>query len=282
MKDVDKIIQGINHLKPIPQVASKVMTFAQDPKSSMSKLAEIITYDQILTANLLKTCNSSYFGLPKKVDSVHQAIVYMGMDQVVDLVLISGGAENLKRRQEGYELEEGELWRYSVASALIARDLAEKQGLQGSHLVFTAALLKDIGKVVLNQYVADSFQKIQFLVSQHDYSFREAEKAVIGIDHAELGGLAAEKWGFSPQMVEIIRNHHLPDESVSYDSETCTVYLADMLCMMMGIGVGCDGLAYRFRREVVERLGFSDRDFQEIMAGFGERLHQVEELINAA
>jgi putative nucleotidyltransferase with HDIG domain len=282
MKDVGKIIEGIRNLQPMPQVANKVLAFAQDPKSSMSKLAEIITYDQILTANLLKTCNSSYFGLPRKIDSVHQAIVYMGMDQVVDLVLMSGGADNLKRRQEGYDLDEGELWRYSVASALIARDLAERQGLSSSHLIFTAGLLKDIGKVVLSQYVADSFQKIQFLVSEHDYSFREAEKAVIGIDHAELGGVVAEKWGFSPQMVEIIRNHHLPDESVSYDSETCTVYLADMLCMMMGIGVGCDGLAYRFRREVVEDLGFSDRDFQQIMAGFGERFREVEELINAA
>lgn len=281
MKDVDTIIKGINKLKPIPQVANKVMSIAQNPKSSMGQLAEIITYDQALTANLLKTCNSSYFGLPRKVDSVHQAIVYMGMDQVVDLVLLSGGAENLMRKQNGYDLDEGELWKNSVSSALISRELAEKKGLANNHLLFTAALLKDIGKVVLNQYVADSYNKISFLVSKHGFSFREAEKAAIGIDHAELGGLVADQWGFSPRMGELIRNHHLPDESLSYDEETCIIYLADMLCMMMGIGVGCDGLAYRFRREIVEKLGFTDRDFQEVIAGFGEKLRQVEEMVNA-
>jgi putative nucleotidyltransferase with HDIG domain len=281
-KDVDKIIQEINHLKPMPQVANKVMAIARNPKSSMQQLAEVITYDQVLTANLLKTCNSTYFGLPRKVDSVHQAIVFMGMNQVVDLVLLNGGAENLRKRQEGYDLDEGDLWRYSVSSALIVRELAMKKGLGDSHLLFTAALLKDIGKVVLSQHVADSYQKISFLVSQHEYSFREAEKAVIGIDHAELGGKVAEKWGFSPQLVDLIRNHHLPDEATEYSMETRIVYLADMLCMMMGIGVGSDGLAYRFRKDVVEGLGFSDRDFQEVMAGFGEKLRQVEELVNAA
>lgn len=282
MKDVEKIIREIDLLKPMPQVANKVMAIAQNPKSSMQQLAEVITYDHVLTANLLKTCNSSYFGLPKKVDSVHQAIVYMGMNQVVDLVLLNGGSENLRKRQDGYDLDEGDLWRYSVSSALITRELASKKGLGNNHLLFTAALLKDIGKVVLSQYVADSFQKIAILVSQHEFSFREAEKAVLGIDHAELGGKVAEKWGFSPQMVDLIRNHHLPDESAEYSTETRVVYLADMLCMMMGIGVGSDGLAYRFRKDVVEGLGFSDRDFQEVMAGFGEKLRQVEELVHLA
>jgi putative nucleotidyltransferase with HDIG domain len=282
MRDIEKVLQGIQRLEPMPQVANKVMLLAQDAKSSMSKIADIITYDQVLTANLLKTCNSSYFGLPKKVDSVHQAIVYMGVNQVVDLVWMSGGADNLKKKQAGYDLEEGDLWRYSVSSALIARELAEKRKFENQHLIFTAALVKDIGKVVLSQHVADSFEKINVLVTKYDFSFREAEKAVIGIDHAELGAVAAEKWGFSPQMVEIIRNHHLPEESCTYDAETSLVYLADTLCMMIGIGVGSDGLAYRFRREVVERLGFSDRDFQEVMAGFGEKLRKVEDLIGSA
>lgn len=281
MKNVEHIIEGINHLKPVPQVANKVMLIAQDPKSSMSKLAEIITYDQVLTANLLKTCNSSYFSLPQKVDSVQQAIVYMGIDQVVDLVWMSGGAENLQKKQEGYDLEEGDLWRYSVSSALIARELAEKRRLENQHLVFTAALLKDIGKAVLSQYVRDSFEKINFLVTKHGFSFRESEKAVIGIDHAELGAFAAEKWGFSPKMVDIIRNHHMPDDSCSYDVETSLVYLADTLCMMIGIGGGSDGLSYRFRRDVVEKLGFSEKDFQEVIAGFGQKLRQVEDLLNA-
>ena len=281
MKDIQKILKGIDRLHPIPHVAEQVMLLARDPESSMSRIAQIITYDQILTANLLKTCNSSYFSVPKKVDSVQQAIVFVGIDQVVDLVWMSGGAANFRKKQDGYDLEEGDLWKYSVSSALISRELAEKRKMDNAHLVFTAALLKDIGKVVLSQYVADSFEKINLLVTQYGYSFMEAEKAVIGIDHAELGGMVAEKWGYSPKMVEIIRSHHLTDESTEFDLETSIVYLADTLCMMIGVGVGSDGLAYRFRKDVIDKLGFSDRDFQEVMAGFGEKLRKVEELIHA-
>ena len=282
MKDIKAIIQKIDHLKPMPQVAQKVMSVAQDANSSMSDLSEIIIYDQALTANLLRVCNSALFGLPKEVESVQQAIVYLGMDQVVDLVLMNGGAANLKGKQDGYDLAEGDLWKYSVSSALIARELAERGNMENSHLIFTAALVKDIGKVVLNQYVADSYEKINLLVSKHEFSFKEAEKAVIGIDHAELGSMVAKKWHFSKKMADIIRLHHSPGESEDSLLETSIVHLADTLCMMMGIGVGSDGLSYRFDNDVAERLHFSERDLQEAIAGFGEKLQKVEELIHAA
>ena len=279
MSDIQAIIKGIDSLKPIPQVANKVMSIVQDPECSLSELSEVISYDQAITANLLKICNSAYVGLSRKVESVHHAIVYLGMDQVVDLVLMTAAAENLNRKQSGYDLREGELWKYSVSSALIAKELAEKKGSKDNHLIFTAALLKDIGKVILNQYVADSFERINTLVSEHGFSFREAEKEVIGIDHAELGGMVAESWKFSSKMVDTIRNHHMSEESSTDDFETSIVYLADTLCMMMGIGVGSDGLAYRFYRDVAERLNFTERDFQETIAAFAENIKRVEEMV---
>lgn len=280
MTDIQKIIKDIDTLKPIPMVTSKIMSIVEDPESSIHELSQVVTYDQSLTANLLKLCNSAYFGLPRQIDSVHQAIVYLGMDQVVDLVLLAGGAENLRREQKGYDLLEGELWKNSVSSALIAKELAEKKGIKNTHLVFTAALLKDIGKVVLSQYVAESFEKITVLVSKCGLSFREAEKKAIGIDHAELGSMVSEKWNFSHKMVEIIRNHHLSKGLSNSDLETSIVYAADTLCMMMGIGIGCDGLAYRFHQEVFEHLGFCEKNIQEIMAGFGEKIQQVEDLMS--
>lgn len=279
MKDIKSIIKKIDRLKPIPQITNKVMSIAQDPESSMADLSEIIVYDTALTANLLKIANSAYFGLQGKVDSVHHAIVYMGMDQVVSLVLLASSAESLKTAQKGYDLNVGDLWKYSVSSALIARELTKLKKTRETHLIFTASLLKDIGKVILSQYVDKSFKKISTLVKQQGYTFREAEKEVIGIDHSELGGIVAETWKFSPKMVEIIRNHHQPQKSSISEFESSIVYMADTLCMMMGIGVGSDGLSYRFHQEVVERLELTERNFQEIMAGFGEKFQEVEAMI---
>ncbi len=280
MRDLKEIIGSINNLRPIPQVAHRVMSIIENPKSSISDLSDVIVYDQSLTANILKICNSAYYGLPHKIDSLHQALVYMGMDQLADIVLLSGGAQNFKGKQEGYDLDEGELWKYSVSSALIARDLAERKGSENNHLIFTAALLKDIGKLILSQFVADDYEKIADLVFMEGYSFNRAEREVFGIDHAELGGKVAESWEFSPKMIGIISRHHNPNgESKGHEFETSIVYLADTLCMMMGIGVGADGLAYRFHDHVIKHLGFSQKDIQETMMGFGEKMKEVEELI---
>lgn len=282
MSDIESILKDIDRLKPIPQVANKILAIIQNPDSAMADLSDIIVHDVAVTANLLKVANSAYFGLPRKFESAHQAIVFLGMDQVVDLVLMSSSSDNLKTAQEGYDLDAGELWRYSVSSALIARELAERKAIGDAHLVFTAALLKDIGKVVLSQYVADSFEKINALVTDQGYTFKEAEKEVIGIDHSELGGLVAKAWQFSPVMVEIIRNHHVPQDAAMGQTETYIVYLADTLCMMMGIGVGSDGLAYRFHKDAVKFLDLTERDFQEIMSSFGEKLQEVEDLMQNA
>ncbi len=280
MDNVKAIINKIERLKPVPQVAHKVMSIAEDPDSSMGDLAEVIRYDPAFTANLLKVANSAYFGRPGKFESIHQTTVFLGMSQVVDIVLLASSAQNLKIAQKGYGLDEGELWKYSVSSALIARDLAEMKNAEGKHLIFTAALIKDIGKVVLNQYVHDSFEKIHALVTEKGYTFREAEEEIIGIDHAELGGMVAESWKFSPKMVEIIKNHHNPQASAISGFESSIVYMADTICMMMGIGGGSDGLAYRFHQEAIDGLDITEKDMQEIIAGFGEKAEQMESLVN--
>ena len=92
--------------------------------------------------------------------------------------------------------------------------------------------------------------------------------------------MVAKSWNFSSKMVEIIQNHHQPQESKNAEIESSIVYLADTICMMMGVGGGLDGLAYRFHKEVVKRLEFTERDLQEIMAMFGEKLEHVESLVS--
>jgi putative nucleotidyltransferase with HDIG domain len=233
------------------------------------------------TANLLKSANSAYFARSKPVNSVQQAIVYLGMDEVVDLVLMSNSAKNLKQPQKGYGLATGDLWRNSVSSALVSRMLSQKLGLADEHLIFTSALIKDIGKVVLDQYVAECAQDIMTLIAQQKYSFQEAEKHVIGIDHAELGAMTAEVWRLSPKMVDIIKHHHRPADATLAKKESVVVHLSDLLCMMMGIGTGLDGLSYRFDQLQIKNIGLTDKDLQEIIADFTLKIEDIDVLISS-
>lgn len=280
MKEIEKIIKEIDRLKPVSYIRDKIMEIISNPDSSLAELVGIVKYDQSMTANLLRICNSAYFGLAKKITSVKQAVAYLGIDKVASLAMMGNSADNFREAQAGYDLTEGELWRYSVSSALMAQDLAEKRHLNNVSLIFTSALLKDIGKVILNTYVKDSFEAINKAVQDNGLTFLDAEKEVIGIDHAELGARVAEQWNFSPAMVNIIRNHHHPDKALPGDLSIPIVYMADCICMMMGMGVGSDGLAYRHYQDIVDRLHFSDIDIQKTIAGFSGKLENIEELVS--
>jgi len=282
MISVQKLVQAIDQLKPLPQVASHLMKIADDPQASMREIANIITHDPLITADLLRMCNSAYFGLPRKIESVQEAITLLGLEKVVNLVLIKCCRANLGRAQKGYGHQEGDLWRHAVSTALIASDLAERLAAEARPRIFTGALLKDIGKVILDRFVADGFGMIDNLVQTQGMSFKTAEKKVIGVDHAELGAIVAKKWQFSDKLVAIIQHHHLDCPEVRDDLEINLVYLGDTVGMMLGLGGGSDGLAYHFYGETLKRLKISDRDIQEIIMRFSEHQPKIEALLDMA
>ena len=280
MTAIQVLIKEIKNLKPIPAIVHQLLDVVDNPDSSMSDIAEIIQYDPAVTASVLRTCNAAYFGLKHPAESIKDAVNLLGTEQIIDLVLLKSGAKLLSGDQEGYGLHEGAMWKYAVSSAIIAKQIAKKLGLKNINTIFTAALLKDIGKIILDRFIQDSFEKISHLVSHENLSFMEAEKKIIGVDHAELGGMIAKMWRFSPRMVNIIRHHHLDEFTQVKDREIAVVYLADCICMMIGMGVGADGLAYRFHEDAMSALGMTAEDITKIIAEFACQMQEVEDLLH--
>lgn len=282
MTSLQVLIKEIKNLKPIPAVVTSLLGIVDDPNASMKDITKIIQYDPAITADVLRTANSAYFGLKHPAETIQEAATMIGTDRLVDLVMLKVSAQVTQGAQRGYDLHEGALWKYSVSSALIAKQVANQLDLSNKNYIFTASLLKDIGKTVLDRFVRDAFEQIYNLVINENFSFMEAEKQIIGVNHAELGGMIAKMWKFSPKMVGIIRNHHLNSETMVRDKDIAVVYLADCICMMMGMGVGADGLAYRFHRQAMEYIGISAEDTLKIIAEFTCHMEEVEALLNVA
>lgn len=280
MISLQKLVKQIQDLKPMPAVANQILAKVDEPGASMQDIAQIIQYDPAITANVLKTCNSAFFGLKHPAESIKDAVNMMGIDQIVELVLLKAGKEIFTGAQAGYGLKKGEMWKYSVTSAVIAKQAAVKLKVEHKNTIFTAALIKDIGKVILEKYVSKNRSRITDLVDYSGMSFREAEKEVLGIDHTELGAMIAKMWKFSPRMVKIIKNHHLSDDVMIKDKDVAVVYLSDCICMMIGMGTGVDGLAYRFKDDVVKQLGMSPDDLAMIIAQMGSDMQEIEQLLN--
>ncbi|MBR9986376.1 MAG: HDOD domain-containing protein [Desulfosarcina sp.] len=280
MSTVESIIEAIDHLKPVSDIAGKVMALLDDPDCGMSDLSDIIRYEPALTSNVLKLANSSYFGLPGKINDAKQAIVYLGMTQVVDLVLLVSCSESFNGSHGGYGLNTGELWKSAVSAAILANDLAEKKRMKQTGLFFTGALLRDIGKVVLDQHVKSAIEPIMNRVNIQSMTFREAERQVLGFDHCQVGAMVAKNWHFPTALQCIIRYSHTPLEAKGCFLEASIVYMADAICRKMEIGLGIDDPSYPEDDRVARSVGLQLSQIQGVMDGFGGKMDRVNALFS--
>ena len=269
MDNLTRILKKVNRLEPIPMVIHKVLDLADDPESSLNDLVVVVERDPAM-------------GLPVKVDSIQQAVSMLGLQQVVEMVLSQNLSGNLKRSQKGYGLAKGDLWRQSLAVAMVARTLARQRDLMSLPAIYTAALLKDIGKVVLHEFVADELPAIQKLVAEQGLSFVEAEKAVLGMDHTTLGGVIAKQWHFSPHMTYMIENHHLPNPASRNDPATATLYVADMVAMMVDTGMGLDRLAYHVYADIFNDFFPDKKQLKGLMITYKSFHREIESFMQAA
>ena len=278
MTKAEEIVSRVGSLPPLPDTALKLMEVINDPRSTIDDIVESVKSDQVVTSDVLKLCNSAYYGLSRKVTSLNDAILCLGTVKVLQMVMAVHTNSLLAREQQGYGLEPGVLWKHSVAVALASTLFSERLGQPNSNLAFTAGLLHDIGKVILNQYVSSEFAEIVRRVNEDRMSFVEAEHQVLGYSHEEVGALIAESWKLPDAIVRCIRYHHEPGKLDPPDMLVDTVYLANCICLLLGIGLGEDGLCYRADPAVMERYELRESDLEVIGAQMMTDLQRVEDL----
>lgn len=275
MLSLDQLLKESERIKPVPQVLHQLMDLADDPEAPISEITGLILYEPVVTANLLKIANSAAFGFKKKVDSVHDAVVLLGLKRVVEIVLLGSVTGPLKSARRGYGLEEGQLWKQSVSCALMASAIAEAIEAPEKHFVFTAALLKDIGVIVLDRHMGKTMARIRNAMEADGLTLVAAERQVLGIDHAHLGGRIAGNWNFSKALARTIENHHLTDGAREIPKETAMVYLADSMGSMSGInGELFCGYSAHYDR-VCGQLGLSEETVNRIMSDFYSRKEDI-------
>jgi len=275
---LDRLVARLDALPRFNPTAERLLAVVQDPASTLAQLVDTIRYDQSVTSELLRLCNSPYAGLSRRISTPEDAVRYLGTAQVLRLVTAAQSRTLLAQPQRGYGLAPHALWRHSVAVALAAQAFGHRCGWQGEGLPFTAGLLHDVGKVVLNELVSAEFAEIVRRVSVENLSFNEAEQQVLGFTHPEVGAQVTSRWSFAPEIVRAIRYHHEPDALPQPDLLVDVVYLADTVALLGGIGLGFDGLLYRAAEGVLARHGLGIRDLENVGAEVVAELKQIEGL----
>ena len=221
-------------LPAMPGRAAKVLRILRDHDANADQVELELRYDPGLTGNLLRLANSAFYGFPGEIGSVRLAVTRLGWNRVFQLVVASSVSGMLVEGVPGYGLEPGELWRHSLGVSVASEVLADDLETPVPDEAFTAALLHDVGKLAVGRAVNANLPEIRTAVAQ-GRSFVEAEKEILGIDHAEAGAMVLEKWQFPGTIIEAVRWHHDPDTAPEQNVTQDIIHVADAVAGMLGL-----------------------------------------------
>jgi putative nucleotidyltransferase with HDIG domain len=278
-----KIINSIENLPPFPEAARRILELAEAPDAGPNDTLDIIKYDQAITANCLRVCNSSYFGLSVKIFAIDQAVRMLGLQNIIKIVLANfKGLSAYKKAYKGYGLNSGELWRHSIGCATLSQILLSKTGLQKDPVLFTGALLHDVGKLVLGKYVDENFEEIIYLIKGKGLPFVDAEREILGIDHAEAGGIIAQTWNFPSSLTESIRNHHKNISGKVIPNMEAWVRLSNLVYYVSPAHLfrsNPEGIKCKVDQTILFQFGLKQEDINEVLDEFSAEMRKAEEML---
>ncbi len=262
---LETLVKKVEEVPVFPQTIINIMSLLRDRKSSSADIEKEISKDQGLTTKILKVANSSFYSGRRQIKTVGEATVLLGYDAVKSLVLASTVGRVLEQELRGYEYERNALWRLSQISAFTARAVAQQVNYSSVDVAYTAGLLKDVGKVILDEYVHDSYSEIKNIIEKKEISYVKAEKQVLGFDHAEVGARIIEKWNLDEELVEAILLQYNPFEAAINPELVSIVHVSDYLVMMMGIHEGIDTMNHKYFSDSSKIIGLEEEDLEKVL-----------------
>ncbi len=262
---LEKLIESVEDMPSLPQVVTEIIRISEDPNSTPQDVQKLLAQDQVLTAKILRLANSSFYGFARRINTITEATILLGFQTIRSIVFAASVGNFLTKSLDGYQLDQNELWKHSQAVAMTSRYIARQKRFKNPEVFYTAGIIHDIGKLVLNQYLQEDYQKVLSLIYDEGYDFIKAEEAVLGFNHAQTGMKLAEKWNLPPEMVEAIGCHHSPEEATINPTLSSVLHISDSIALMMGFGLGIGGLAYNFSEFALETTGIDGQQIETIL-----------------
>ncbi len=257
--DVNELVRKLRDLPSLPAVVVELMSSMEKPDIDTAALAAKIALDQALAAKTLRLANSSFYGLQFKVTSIQQAVNILGFHSVRKIVTacaVTAAFPKTMAGPAGFSFEN--FWRHSVASAVCAQLLAPRLGVHPD-TAFTAGLMHDIGTLVLAIRLPQEYEKVLAHRRDLDCFIPEAEQAIFGLDHAEVGSNLLAFWNFPLDVREAVATHHTPDAGAGA-SLALVVNLGSTLARALDLTGDDDDLVPPVTQQAWDLLALSEAD----------------------
>lgn len=257
-----ELLAALRDLPALPSVVLELVESLGHDELSASQYAAKISRDQALAAKILRLANSSFYGRGRQVRSVAEAITILGLRTVRGAVTAAGLAGSFSRNPGFDQIT---FWRHSLGSALCAQALAGELRRDDADAAFTVGLLHDIGRLALAHAFAPAYAEAEQWRHAQDCPMGDAELAVLGIDHAEVGGLIARQWNFAPAIVDAICQHHLPPVTAEL-TLTGIAHVADAFAHALGLAGDADEAVPALVLPVWSACGLDDAACMRVFA----------------
>lgn len=278
-KKSKSIKEKIRDLPSLPEVVTRVTELVQDPKSSAAQLGKIISHDSGLTSRVLRMVNSAYYGFPKQISSIQHAITILGFTTIKSLVL-SSSIFRIFAPKAGVSgsLDYKKFWKHSLLTAIASRNIYQKLFFQPDEHIFSAAILHNIGKIILDQYDHDNYARALSEAPSPLFGneILAAEQKHCDVTHQYIGHYVAETWNLPEMLSDVILYHHSPLESENQQNLTTVVYLGNILSHLI--------LDYEvfsinpFDDEILSHIGLNEDDLALIFTELKQEAEQLNDL----
>lgn len=284
MSDAVEAISSIKDLPTFPGIVAQINEMIEDPNTSAEDIKNVISKDISLSANVLKLVNSSFYGFSRRITSITHALVILGFNAVRNLALSAFMMEAFRGR--GSRLDIKEFWLHSIGVGLGVKCVGEKIKIPQAHELFIFGLMHDVGRIIMAQFFPAEFDKVVAHVEKYDCLIRDAEIAVMGYDHAELGAALFDRWQLPLPMVRVVEFHHRPHELLDkdeVDKKTVKIAraleLADVLTRALLIGNAGDRMIPFFRADTLGEYGLGKDDIANVMDSMQDEIRDARSFI---
>jgi len=273
LKDIMTVAEN---LPPFPDIVWKVIPLLRK-MAPIQEIESVIRYDQAIAARVLSLSQSAYYRRRHDVRSLQDAIIILGGQKLTQVIITACATRYFQGKVSGYELNERELWEHSVATAILAEVLARRLKQNKVLTIYTAALLHDIGKTVLDLYAKIYLETTLDRVKRGNMDIIEAERKALSIDHQELGKYIARRWQFPPEVVVAIAHHHSPLEAKSDQETASTIYVANRLAGAIDIPETMEILPKE--DPVFKRLGVTHSIVKELQEKLNDAMGDIKQYL---
>jgi putative nucleotidyltransferase with HDIG domain len=271
---MQKRMATLKNVPTLPGVFEKIIPLMDSSDAGAEDVANIISSDQALSAKILRVVNSVFYGFPGRISNITHALIILGFDVVKGLVLSTSVFDMMKTG--GFF----SLWKHSLGCAATAGIIARRTNAPNPEEVSIAALLHDIGKVIIRIELPDESPRIDKVVAEKGISTYEAEEEILGFSHTTVGNWLCQEWHLPDKLADPITYHHKPNLSSFAPLPTAIVHVANSLVRGIGFGFAGDDLVPQIELSAWQTLNISDSLLQEIIREMDDKLQDAEDFLS--